>query len=162
MRSGKLFLITGAGLVSAAFAYVGTGLYPICGRFGWRRFQYLRLPRDFAAALLSFGAIASSIGEMNQCNCVRHEIELPPHITILYFLVPAVVFGFGLLFVRGFIRRGSLFLASLAFPLYWVTCEYPTEPENPATNHGRSVQLFRTSCIDYLASNLMPAFWTSP
>jgi len=29
MQSGKLFLITGGGLVSAAFAYLGTGFHPV-------------------------------------------------------------------------------------------------------------------------------------
>jgi len=32
--------------------------------FGWRRFRYLRLRRDFAPALLSFGAIVWSIGAL--------------------------------------------------------------------------------------------------
>jgi len=31
-----------------------------------------------------------------------------------------------------------------------------------SSRHGRIVHRSKTSCIDYLASNLMPAFWTSP
>ena len=57
-------------------------------------------------------------------------------ITILYFVVPAVVFGLGVLFVRSFIRRGSLFLASLAFPVYWVAYEYLAAMGSPHSTWG--------------------------
>src|SRR5207247_5990234 len=49
---------------------------------------------------------------------------------------PAVVFGFGVLFARGFLRRGSLFLAALAFPIYWVTWEYLTAIASPHSTWG--------------------------
>ena len=117
MRSGKLFLIAAAGLVSAVFAYFGTGLHPIWWALWLAPIPVLAIsPRLGGGAAFLVAAVAWVIGEMNQWNYVRHQIELPPQITILYFVVPAVVFGLGALFVRGFVRRGSLFLASLALP----------------------------------------------
>jgi hypothetical protein len=77
-------------------------------------------PRLRGRAAFLLGAIAWFLGEMYQWNYVRQEMEFPPPITILYFVVPAVIFGFGVLFVRSFLRRGSVFLASLALPVYWV------------------------------------------
>ena len=47
-----------------------------------------------------------------------------------------MVFGFGVLFTRSFLRRGSLFLAALAFPVYWVTYEYLTAMASPHSTWG--------------------------
>src|SRR5437879_4437603 len=84
VRSRKLFLITLAGLVSAAFAYLGTGLHPI-----WWALWLAPIPviaiasRLHGSAAFILGAIVWLIGEMNQWKYVTHAIELPPHITIL-------------------------------------------------------------------------------
>jgi apolipoprotein N-acyltransferase len=48
-----------------------------------------------------------------------------------FFVIAAVVFGVAVLFVRSFLRRGSMFLAALAFPVYWVTCEYLNAMASP-------------------------------
>jgi len=58
------------------------------------------------------------------------------HVIILLFLISAVVFGLGVLFVRSFLRRGSLFLAAFAFPVYWVTCEYLNATASPHSTWG--------------------------
>src|SRR6476661_233513 len=73
---------------------------------------------------------------MNQWNYVRQEMELPWPMVILYFAGPAVVFGLGVRFVRRFLRRGSLFLAALAFPVYWVAYEYLTAIASPHSTWG--------------------------
>src|SRR5438045_9609976 len=102
-------------LVSSVFAYLGTGLHPIWWALWLAPIPVLAIAPQFhgsGAFLLS--AIARLIGEMNQWNYVRHGIELAPLITFLYFVVPAVVFGLGVLFVCSSIRRGSPFIASLA------------------------------------------------
>ena len=93
-------------------------------------------PRLPASAAFLLGSVAWLLGEMNQWNYVRHEIELPLQIVILYFVIPAVVFGLGVLFMRSFLRRGSLFLAAFAFPVYWVTCEYLTAIASPHSTWG--------------------------
>jgi apolipoprotein N-acyltransferase len=137
MRSRNLFLITVAGLVSAMFAYLGTGLHPIWWALWLAPIPVIAIaPRLHGSAAFILGAIVWLLGEMNQWKYVTHAIELPLHITILYFVVPAVVFGFGVLFVCGFIRRGSLFFAALAFPVYWVAYEYFTAKASPHSTWG--------------------------
>ena len=159
MRSRKLFLITVAGLVSASFAYLGTGLHPIWWLLWLAPIPVLAIaPRLCGSAAFFLGAIAWLIGEMNQWKYVTHEIELPPHISILYFVVPAVVFGFGVLFVRGFIRRGSLFLASLAFPVYWVTYEYLTAMASPHSTWG-NLAYTQMNCLPVIQIAAITGLW---
>ena len=137
MRPPKLFFIAVASLVSAAFAYLGTGLHPFWWALWLAPIPVLAIaPRLHGSVTFLLGVIVWVIGEMNQWNYVRHAIELPPATTILYFLVPAVVFGFGVLFVRSFFRRGSLFLAALAFPSYWVAYEYLSATVSPHSTWG--------------------------
>ena len=159
MRSRKPFLITVAGLVSAAFAYLGTGLHPIWWLLWLAPIPVLAIaPRLHGSAAFFLGAIVWLIGEMNQWKYVTHEIELPPHITILYFVVPAVVFGFGVLFVRGFIRRGSLFLASLAFPVYWVAYEYFTAMASPHSTWG-NLAYTQMNCLPVIQIAAITGLW---
>jgi apolipoprotein N-acyltransferase len=137
MRPGKLFFIISAGLVSAAFAYLGTGLHPTWWALWLAPIPVLAIaPRIRWSVAFLLGAIAWLIGETNQWNYVRHAIEMPPRITLLYFLTPVVVFGLGVLFVRGMLRRGSLFLAALALPVYWVTYEYLSAMTSPHSTWG--------------------------
>src|SRR6266576_5991707 len=137
MRSRKLFFIAAAVLVSAAFAYFGTGLHPIWWALWLAPIPMLAIsPRLGGGAAFLLAAFAWVIGEMNQWNYVRHQIELPPQITILYFVVPAVVFGLGVLFMHSFLKRGWFFLAALAFPVYWVACEYLNALASPHSTWG--------------------------
>jgi apolipoprotein N-acyltransferase len=132
-----LFLVIAAGLTSAAFFYFGTGLHPIWWLLWLAPVPVLAIaPRVHGGAAFLLGSIAWLFGEMNQWNYVRHEIELPLRIIILYFVIPAVVFGLGVLFMRSFLRHGSLFLAPLAFPVYWVTCEYLNALASPHSTWG--------------------------
>jgi apolipoprotein N-acyltransferase len=95
------------------------------------------LRRDFAAALLASSVWSHGLSAKRiNGNYVRHEIELPLQIAVLYFVVPAVVFGLGVLLARGFLRRGSLFLAALAFTTYWVAYEYLTAIASPHSTWG--------------------------
>ena len=159
MGSRKLLLITVVGLVSAAFAYLGTGLHPIWWALWLAPIPVIAIaPRLHGSAAFFLGAIVWLIGEMNQWNYVRHGIELPPHITILYFVVPAVVFGFGVLFVRGFIRRGSLFLASLAFPVYWVAYEYLTAMASPHSTWG-NLAYTQMNCLSVIQIAAITGLW---
>jgi apolipoprotein N-acyltransferase len=95
------------------------------------------LRRDFAAALLASSVWSHGLSAKRiNGNYVRNEIELPLQIAVLYFVVPAVVFGLGVLLARGFLRRGSLFLAALAFTTYWVAYEYLTAIASPHSTWG--------------------------
>ena len=159
MRSGKPFLIAAAGILSAVFAYFGTGLHPIWWALWLAPIPVLAIsPRLRGGAAFLMATFAWVIGEMNQWNYVRHQIELPPQITILYFVVPAVVFGLGVLFVRGFIRRGSLFLASLALPVYWVTYEYLTAITSPHSTWG-NLAYTQMNCLPVIQIAAITGLW---
>jgi apolipoprotein N-acyltransferase len=159
MRSPKLFVVAAAGLVSAAFAHLGTGLHPIWWALWLAPIPVLAIaPRLHGSAAFLLGSAAWLIGEMNQWNYVRHEIELPPQITILYFVVPAVVFGFGVVFVRSFIRRGSLILAAVAFPVYWVTYEYLTAIASPHSTWG-NLAYTQMNCVPVIQIASITGLW---
>ena len=159
MRSHKLLYIVAAGLVSAVFAYLGTGLHPIWWALWLAPIPVLAIaPRLRGSAAFLLGAIAWLIGETNQWNYVRHEIELPLQITVLYFTVPAVVFGLGVLFVRSFIRRGSLFLASLSFPVYWVAYEYLTATASPHSTWG-NLAYTQMNCLPVIQIAALTGIW---
>jgi apolipoprotein N-acyltransferase len=115
-------------------------------------------PRLHGSAAFLLGAIAWLIGETNQWNYVWHQIELPPQIAILYFVVPAVVFGFGVLFARGFIRRGSLFVASFAFPVYWVAYEYLTAMASPHSTWG-NLAYTQMNCLSVIQIGAITGLW---
>ena len=159
MRSRKPFLIAAAGILSAVFAYFGTGLHPIWWALWLAPIPMLAIsPRLGGGAAFLLAAFAWVIGEMNQWNYVRHQIELPPQITILYFVAPAVVFGLGVLFVRGFVRRGSLFLASLALPAYWVAYEYLTAIASPHSTWG-SLAYTQMNCLPVIQIAAITGLW---
>ena len=159
MRSGKPFFIAAAGLVSAMLAYFGTGLHPIWWALWLAPIPVLAIsPRLCAGAAFLVAAFAWVIGEMNQWNYVRHQMELPPQITILYFVVPAVVFGLGVLFVRGFVRRGSLFLASLALPVYWVAYEYLVAVASPHSTWG-NLAYTQMNCLPVIQIAAVTGIW---
>ncbi len=115
-------------------------------------------PRLHGGVAFLLGATVWLIGEMNQWNYVRHAIELPPLITILYFVVPAVVFGLGVLFVRGFIRCGSPFLASIAFPVYWVAYEYLTAMASPHSTWG-NLAYTQMNCLSVIQIAAITGLW---
>ena len=159
MRSPKSFLIAAAGLVSAALAYFGTGLHPIWWAIWFAPIPVLAISpglRGGTAFLLA--AFTWLIGEMNQWNYVRHTIELPMQITVLYFAVPAVVFGLGILFVRSFLRRGSLLLASLALPVYWVAYEYLTAIASPHSTWG-NLAYTQMHCLPVIQVAAITGLW---
>ena len=137
MRSHKLFLVIVAVISSAALFYFGTGLNPIWWMLWFAPVPVLAIaPRIHGGAAFLLGSIAWLLGEMNQWHYLRHVVELPLPMVILSFVIAAVVFGVAVLFVRSFLRRGSVFLAALAFPVYWVTCEYLNAMASPHSTWG--------------------------
>ena len=152
-------LVIGAGLASAAFAYLGTGLHPIWWLLWLAPVPVLAVaPRLRGGAAFLLSSVAWLIGEMNQWNYVTHEIELPLQIIVLFFVVPSVVFGFGVLFMRSFLRRGSLFLASLAFPVYWVAYEYLTEIASPHSTWG-NLAYTQMNCLPIIQIASITGVW---
>ena len=126
-----------AGLASAGLLYFGTGLHPTWWLLWLAPVPVLAIaPRLRASAAFLLGSIAWLLGEMNQWNYVRHVDRTATANHHSLFCNSAVVFGLGVLFTRSFLRRGSLFLAALAFPVYWVTYEYLTAIASPHSTWG--------------------------
>jgi apolipoprotein N-acyltransferase len=112
MRARDLLLVIAAGVASAAFSYLGTGLHPIWWLLWLAPVPVLAVaPRLRRSAAFLLGSVAWLIGEINQWSYLTHEIGVPLKIVILFFVIPPVVLGFGGVFMRSFIRRGSEFLA---------------------------------------------------
>jgi apolipoprotein N-acyltransferase len=133
----KTLLVVVAGLASGGLLYFGTGLHPIWGLLWMAPVPVLAIaPRLRSTPAFLLGSIAWFLGEMNQWNYLRRVVELPPHIIIAFFATAGVVFGLGVLFTRSFLRRGSLFLAAFAFPVYWVSCEYLNAMASPHSTWG--------------------------
>jgi len=159
MRARNLLLVVAAGLASAAFLYLGTGLHPIWWLLWLAPVPVLAIaPRLRSSAAFLLGSFAWLIGEMNQWNYVTHEIEMPLQIVILFFVAPALTFGFGVLFMRSFLRRGSLFLASLAFPVYWVAYEYLTAMASPHSTWG-NLAYTQMNCLPVIQIAAITGLW---
>ena len=159
MRFPNLFTAIAAGLVTAAFSYFGTGLHPIWWALWLAPIPVLAIaPRLGGGAAFLLGSIAWLVGEMNQWNYVRQEMELPWQMVILYFVAPAVVFGFGVRFTRRFLRRGSLFLAAFAFPVYWVAIEYLTAITSPHSTFG-NLAYTQMNCLPVIQIASVTGLW---
>jgi apolipoprotein N-acyltransferase len=137
MRAGKILSAVAAGIVSAALAYLGTGLHPIWWALWLAPVPVLSVAprlRGSVAFLLAF--FAWLIGELNQWTYFRDALDLSMPIVIVFLVIPAGMFGLGVLFARAFLRQGLLLLASLAFAAYWVAYEYLTELSSPHSTFG--------------------------
>ena len=155
----RILLVIAAGLASAAFFYFGTGLSPIWWSLWLAPIPVLAIsPRLRAVPAFLLGGIAWLIGAMNQWHYVRHAIELPLQITVLYFAAPAVVFGLGVLFVRSLLLRGSPFMASLAFPVYWVAYEYVAAISSPHSTWG-NLAYTQMDCLPLIQIAAITGLW---
>jgi len=159
MRVPNVLLVIAAGLASAAFFYLGTGLHPIWWMLWLAPMPALAIaPRLRGGAAFLLGAIAWFLGEMNQWNYLRREVELPAQIVILFLVIPSVVFGFGVLFVRSFLQRGSLFLAALALPVYWVAYEYLIATMSPHSTWG-NLAYTQMNCLPVIQIASITGIW---
>ena len=159
MRARNLLLVIAAGVASAAFSYLGTGLHPIWWLLWLAPVPVLAVaPRLRHSAAFLLGSVAWLIGEINQWSYLTHEIGVPLKIVMLFFVIPPVVFGFGVLFMRSFLRRGSLFLASLAFPVYWVAYEYLTEIGSPHSTWG-NLAYTQMNCLPIIQIASITGLW---
>ena len=133
----RIPLLIVADLASAALFYFGTGLHPIWWMLWFAPVPVLAIaPRLHAGAAFLLGSSAWFAGEINQWNYLKQLIELPAQSIVLFFVISAVIFGLGVVFARSFLRRGSVLLAALAFPVYWVTCEYLNAMASPHSTWG--------------------------
>ena len=158
-RPPNLLLVIAAGLATAALLFLGTGLHPI-----WPLLWFALIPvlviaprlRATAAFLLAF--VAWLIGGLNQWNYLTSAIQLPLPLIAFALIMPAVVFGFGVLFTRSFLRRGSLFLAALALPVFWVAYEYLTEIGSPHSTWG-NLAYTQMNCLPIIQIASISGIW---
>jgi apolipoprotein N-acyltransferase len=159
VQTRNVLLIISAGAASALLVYFGTGLHPnwwllwfapvpviaIASRLGWR-----------ASFLLA--VVAWFVGALNQWDYFKHEVELPLWLIVVAFLVPAIIFGLGVLRTRTFLRRGWLFAAALYFPAYWVTYEYFTEIASPHSTFG-NLGYTQMNCLPLIQIASITGIW---
>ena len=159
MRLRNVLLVIAAGLASAALSYLGTGLHPIWPLLWLAPIPLLTIaPRLRSSTAFFLAFVAWLIGEMNQWIYFTRVIELPLPLIALALIIPAVVYGLGVLFTRSFLRRGSLFLASLAFPVYWVAYEYLTEIGSPHSTWG-NLAYTQMNCLPIIQIASMTGIW---
>jgi apolipoprotein N-acyltransferase len=159
MRLRNVLLVIAAGLASAALSYLGTGLHPIWPLLWLAPIPLLTIaPRLRSSTAFFLAFVAWLIGEMNQWIYFTRVIELPLPLIALALIIPAVVYGFGVLLTRSFLRRGSLFLASLAFPVYWVAYEYLTEIGSPHSTWG-NLAYTQMNCLPIIQIASMTGIW---
>ena len=137
MRARNILLLIAAGLASAALAYLGTGLHPLWWALWLAPVPVLAVaPQLRRSVAFLLASLAWLIGELNQLAYFRHGIELSLPVIIILLIIPAAVFGLGVLFARAFLRQGLLLLAALAFAATWVTYEYLSEISSPHSTFG--------------------------
>ena len=131
--TGKSILFAaGAVVATSALLFWGTGLHPV-----WWLTWFASLPvllisprlsrwRAFSAATLSW-----FMGSLNMWHYLLTAIVLPLPLVVIFSVVPACLFGLGVLLFRRFILRGALGKAALAFPAFWVTLEYLNNLASP-------------------------------
>src|SRR5690242_14525757 len=132
MRATNFRIGVLAAIATAILAFFGTGLQPV-----WPLLWLAPIPLLVAATGLGAGAtfllgsVAWFVGELNQWIYFTGILSVPSPIVILFLLIPALLFGLGLLFTRSFLIRQWPILAALSFPTYWVTCEYLSALSSP-------------------------------
>ena len=137
MRSRTFLLAIAAGAATSVLCYFGTGLRPMWPLLWLAPVPVLaiapRLSRSgaFALALLSW-----FLGELNLWKYLAYGLGLPWPLIVISFAISAVIFALAVLLVRTFLWRGWLFLAALALPLFWVTCEYVSASVSPHSTYG--------------------------
>lgn len=159
MRTRTVLLALAAGGASAALLYLGTGLHPIWWALWLAPAPVLALaPQLRRRAAFLLAAAAWLIGEMNLWNYLTRGIQLPLPLILVLLLVPALVFGLAVLFTRSFLRRGSLFLAALAFPVCWVAYEYLTEIGSPHSTFG-NLAYTQMNCLPIIQIASITGIW---
>src|SRR5437868_6072281 len=155
----NVVLALAAGALSAALFYFGTGLHPIWWVVWFAPVPILAVaPRLSRRAAFLIAVVALLVGEMNQWNYFTHGIGLPLLLILILLLVPAIVFGLGILFARSFLRRDLVLLGSLALPVYWVSYEYLTESGSPHSTFG-NLAYTQMDCLPIIQIASITGIW---
>ncbi len=148
-----------AGVASAALFYFGTGLNPIWWMVWLAPVPVLAVaPRLGRLVAFLLAAGACFIGQLNMWNYFTRVLEVPLPITLVALVVPALVFALGVLFARGFLRRGALFPAALAFPVYWVSFQYLSAVGSPHSTFG-NLAYTQMNCLPLIQIASLTGIW---
>src|SRR5438874_2865840 len=159
MKSSKLLLVIVAGMTTAALVYFGTGLHPIWPLVWYAPIPIIAIaPQLRASHVFALGTLAWFFGQMNLWKHLAHGIGLPWPLIVVSFLIPAIVFTLGVLFVRSFLRRGSVFLAAIAFPFYWVSYEFLSASISPHSTYG-NLAYTQMNCLPLIQIASLTGIW---
>jgi apolipoprotein N-acyltransferase len=93
-------------------------------------------PRVSKRVALAVAFVGWGLGGFTWWNYLHTVLELPIWVFVVAVLSSAVVFALGVLLARMFLIRGSLWRASLALPVVWVTYEYLNALISPHSTFG--------------------------
>jgi apolipoprotein N-acyltransferase len=148
-----------AGVTSAALFYFGTGLNPVWWMVWLAPVPILAVaPRLGRWTAFILGVGAWFIGQLNMWSYFTRVVELPVPLALVLFLVPSLVFALGVMFVRSFLRRGLLFSAALAFPVYWVSFQYLSEAGSPHSTFG-NLAYSQMNCLPLIQISSLTGIW---
>jgi apolipoprotein N-acyltransferase len=159
MLTRNVFLTILAGAVSAVLFYFGTGLQPVWWLLWLAPVPVLAVaPRLGRRAAFLLATVAWLIGALNQWGYFTRALELPPLLIALSLLGPAVLFALGVSFTRSFLLRRQSCRAALAFPVYWVTCEYLIAIGSPHSTFG-NLAYTQMNCLPVIQIASITSIW---
>ena len=132
---------------SSAMLFWGTGLHPAWWLTWLAPVPVLLVSRNLSrrTAFLVAG-VAWFVGSLNMWRYFLRALDMPLLLVIVFSVIPACLFGIGVLLFRRLIRQGALWKACLALPAFWVSLEYLN---NVASRHGTFPNLGYTQ-MDFL------------
>ena len=159
MKSFKLLLVIVAGTTTAALLYFGTGLHPIWPLLWFAPIPVIAIaPHLRASRAFALATVAWFFGATNLWKHLAYGIGLPWPLIVISFLIPAIVFALGVLFVRSFLRRGSFFLGAIAFPFYWVSYEFLGASLSPHSTYG-NLAYTQMNCLPLIQIASLTGIW---
>jgi len=148
-----------AGTTTALLLYFGTGLHPIWPLLWFAPIPVIAIaPQLRASRAFGLTAVAWFFGATNLWKHLAYGIGLPWPLILVSFLVPAIVFALGVLFVRSFLRRGAVFLAAVAFPFYWVSYEFLSASISPHSTYG-NLAYTQMNCLPLIQIASLTGIW---
>jgi apolipoprotein N-acyltransferase len=137
VKSRTFPLAIAAGAATSVLCYFGTGLRPMWPLLWLAPVPIVAIaPRLSRSAAFTLALAAWFLGELNLWKHLAYGLGLPWPLIVISFGISAIIFALAVLLVRTFARRGLLFLAALALPLFWVTCEYVSASISPHSTYG--------------------------
>jgi len=134
--------------LSAFFFFIGTGLHPY-----WWATWFAPIPvLAFAARAPGKAALFASflsylMGSMNVLHYLRDLIGLPAGVLLSFAVFPGLIFALAVVFWRGWMRLGRIWIAALSLPCLWTSYEYVYSILSPHSTFGN---------IAYSQMNFLP------